>query len=71
MAVMSQVLTVDPKLEESEDAVLTRIGLTYGVLRHFNFTEERIMQCFRSIVTFELDEALDWVSYEMHNSRSY
>ncbi|KDQ19932.1 hypothetical protein BOTBODRAFT_125441 [Botryobasidium botryosum FD-172 SS1] len=50
-----------PPLNEPEDKVLARIGLTFGVLRRLGFSEERLHECFRSLSNFELDEALSWL----------
>jgi hypothetical protein len=48
-------------LDESEDKALPRLGATYGVLRRLGFSEERVLECLRSIHGVDLDEAFDWV----------
>lgn len=52
----------DRKLDEgNEEKVLSRLGITYGVLRRLGFTEERVGECLRAINGVELEEAFDWV----------
>lgn len=45
----------------SQDKALTRLGITYGVLRRLGFSESRVEECLRSIAGIGLDEAYDWV----------
>ena len=42
--------------------MLSRLGITYGVLRRLGFTEERVEGCLRGINGVELEEAFDWVT---------
>lgn len=52
----------DRKLgEDNEEKVLSRLGITYGVLRRLGFTEERAEECLRAISGTELEEAFNWV----------
>jgi hypothetical protein len=53
--------TLDRKLEDNEEKVLSRLGITYGVLRRLGFSEERVEECLRAIDGVELEEAFDWV----------
>ena len=48
-------------LDESEEKALPRLGVTYGVLCRLGFSEERVLECLRSIHGVDLDEAFDWV----------
>jgi len=48
-------------LDEPEDKVLPRLGITYGVLRRLGFGEDRVLECLSSIHGVELDEAFEWV----------
>lgn len=41
--------------------MLSRLGITYGVLRRLGFTEEIVEECLRGISGIELEEAFDWV----------
>lgn len=50
------------KLGESEDRMLTKLGITYGVLRRLGFSESRVIECLQSISSVELDdEVFDWL----------
>jgi len=52
----------DRKLsEDNEERVLSRLGITYGVLRRLGFTEETVEECLQAINGVELEEAFDWV----------
>lgn len=48
-------------LDEPEDKALTRLGVTYGVLRRLGFSEERVEECLRAIGSVDLEEAYDWL----------
>lgn len=50
-------------LDEPEDKVIARLGVTYGVLRRLGFEETRVDKCLRSIHGVDLDEAYEWVRY--------
>lgn len=54
-------------LNEPEEKVLFRLGITYGVLCRLGFREEKVLECLRSMHGVDLDEAFDWVWY--HSSR--
>lgn len=47
--------------EDNEEKVISRLGITYGVLRRLGFTEERVEECLKAISGVELEEAFDWV----------
>ncbi|KAF9456536.1 P-loop containing nucleoside triphosphate hydrolase protein [Collybia nuda] len=48
-------------IEESEDKAIARLGITYGVLRRLNFSEERVEECLRAIQGVDLEEAYEWL----------
>ncbi|KAK7058857.1 hypothetical protein VNI00_001481 [Paramarasmius palmivorus] len=48
-------------LDESEDKVIGKLAITYGVLRRLGFSEDRVQECLRAINGIELDEAYDWL----------
>jgi len=41
---------------------VTRLAVTYGILRRLGFSEDWVEQCLRTMAGIELDAALDWVS---------
>lgn len=41
--------------------MLPRLGITYGVLRRLGFSDERVLECLKSIPGVDLDEAFEWV----------
>jgi len=49
-------------LRESEDKAISRLGVTYGVLRRLGFSEARVEECLRAIQGLDLDEAYEWVN---------
>ena len=51
-------------IEESEEKAISRLGITYGVLRRLGFDEALVENCLRRVNGVELDEALQWVSGE-------
>ncbi|KAJ7631081.1 P-loop containing nucleoside triphosphate hydrolase protein [Roridomyces roridus] len=48
-------------VDEPEDKAISKLGITYGVLRRLGFSEERVEECLRAIRGVELDEAYDWL----------
>ena len=46
---------------ESEDKLLPRLGVLYGLLRRLGLPEDATIQCLLSIGRVELDDALEWV----------
>jgi len=46
----------------SEEKIVTRLAITYGILRRLGFSEERVQECLNTIPGVELDEAYEWVS---------
>lgn len=50
-------------LEGTEDNVVARLGITYGVLRRLGFKEDRVGQCLNAINGVDLDEAFEWVNH--------
>ncbi|KAF9452647.1 P-loop containing nucleoside triphosphate hydrolase protein [Macrolepiota fuliginosa MF-IS2] len=48
-------------LDEPEDKLIGRLGITYGVLRRLGFSEERVEECLREIHGVDLEEAYDWL----------
>lgn len=49
-------------IEESEEKAISRLGITYGVLRRLGFDEALVENCLRRVGGVELDEAFQWVS---------
>ena len=41
--------------------MLTRLGVTYGVLRRLGYSEETVMRCLEFIDGVDLEEAHEWV----------
>lgn len=48
-------------LEETEEKIVTRLGITYGVLRRLGFSQDRVDECLRAIQGVDLDEAYEWL----------
>lgn len=40
---------------------MTRLGITYGVLRRQGFSQDRVDECLRAIQGVDLEEAYEWV----------
>jgi hypothetical protein len=40
---------------------VTRLGITYGVLRRLGFSQDRVDECLRAIQGVDLEEAYEWV----------
>jgi ATP-dependent RNA helicase DHX29 len=57
------MLDVEPRVVDgpSEEKALTRLAVTYGILRRLGFSEDRVEQCLRAIPGVDLDEAYEWV----------
>lgn len=47
--------------DDTEEKILARLGITYGVLRRLGYSESVVEKCLRNLNTFELEEAFDWV----------
>ncbi|EIW86594.1 P-loop containing nucleoside triphosphate hydrolase protein [Coniophora puteana RWD-64-598 SS2] len=58
-------------VEGSSEKALTRLGVTFGVLRRLGFSEEVVDQCLRQIAGVELEEAYEWVSKRYTGSLLY
>jgi ATP-dependent RNA helicase DHX29 len=52
-------------MDESQEKLMPRIAITYGVLRRLGFSEDIVQECLNSIMGIELGEALDWVGSYM------
>ncbi|KAE9410967.1 hypothetical protein BT96DRAFT_244345 [Gymnopus androsaceus JB14] len=48
-------------LDETEEKAVTKLAITYGVLRRLGFTEERVEECLVAINGVELEEAYEWL----------
>lgn len=48
-------------LEEPEEKMVARLGITYGVLRRLGFSQDRVDECLRAIQGVDLEEAYEWV----------
>jgi hypothetical protein len=56
------LITLAPRrLDISDDSILTRLGVTYGVLRRLGYSEETVARCLESIDGVDLEEAHEWV----------
>lgn len=60
---LAQYHVVHRPLNDTEEKAVTRLALTYGVLRRLGFSEDRVMDCLAAISGYDLDEAYDWVSF--------
>jgi hypothetical protein len=40
---------------------VTRLGITYGVLRRLGFSQDKVDECLRAIQGVDLEEAYEWV----------
>jgi hypothetical protein len=55
--------SVEPKsLEETDEKLVVRLGLTYGVLRRLGFSDAIVDECLKAIPGVDVDEAYEWVS---------
>ncbi|EIN14170.1 P-loop containing nucleoside triphosphate hydrolase protein [Punctularia strigosozonata HHB-11173 SS5] len=61
LAAISEESLGKKTVEGSEETAVARLGVTYGVLRRLNFSEERVQECLRSIDSVDLDDAYDWL----------
>ncbi|KAG1854089.1 hypothetical protein C8R48DRAFT_835894 [Suillus tomentosus] len=48
-------------LEETEEKLVMRLGITYGVLRRQGFSQDRVDECLRAIQGVDLEEAYEWL----------
>ncbi|OAX44745.1 P-loop containing nucleoside triphosphate hydrolase protein [Rhizopogon vinicolor AM-OR11-026] len=48
-------------LEEPEEKTVTRLGITYGVLRRLGFSQDRVDECLKAIQGVDLEEAYEWL----------
>ncbi|KAF8446045.1 hypothetical protein L210DRAFT_2950950 [Boletus edulis BED1] len=48
-------------IDHTKEKAVTRLAVTYGILRRLGFSEDWVEQCLRTIPGIELDEALDWL----------
>lgn len=48
-------------LEEPEEKLVTRLAITYGVLRRLGFSQDRVDECLRAIQGVDLEEAYEWL----------
>ncbi|KAF8559205.1 P-loop containing nucleoside triphosphate hydrolase protein [Imleria badia] len=48
-------------IDLTKEKAVTRLAVTYGILRRLGFSEDSVEQCLRTISGIELDEALDWI----------
>lgn len=56
---------LDDTLGETDEKLLPRIAVTYGVLRRLGFSEPTVDDCLSSIGGIQLDEAFDWVKLKL------
>ncbi|KAG1832352.1 hypothetical protein DFJ58DRAFT_848017 [Suillus subalutaceus] len=48
-------------LEETEEKLVTRLGITYRVLRRLGFSQDIVDECLRAIQGVDLEEAYEWL----------
>jgi ATP-dependent RNA helicase DHX29 len=48
-------------IEGPEEKALTKLAITYGVLRRLGFSEVRVEECLKAIRGTGLEEAYEWV----------
>ncbi|KAF8898608.1 P-loop containing nucleoside triphosphate hydrolase protein [Infundibulicybe gibba] len=48
-------------IDEPEERVIARLGITYGVLRRLGFSDSRVEECLRSIDGIDLEDAYEWL----------
>ncbi|KAJ3839808.1 P-loop containing nucleoside triphosphate hydrolase protein [Lentinula raphanica] len=48
-------------LEDPEEKAVTKLAVTYGVLRRSGFSEERVIECLTAINGVDLEDAYDWL----------
>ncbi|KAJ3742339.1 hypothetical protein DFH05DRAFT_204795 [Lentinula detonsa] len=48
-------------LDESEEKAVTKLAITYGILRRLGFAEERVIECLNAINGVDLEDAYDWL----------
>ncbi|KAH7883709.1 P-loop containing nucleoside triphosphate hydrolase protein [Phlebopus sp. FC_14] len=53
--------TVQRYIDQSEEKAVTRLAITYGVLRRLRFTEDWVERCLRAIRGVGLDDAYEWL----------
>jgi ATP-dependent RNA helicase DHX29 len=56
-----------PVLVGPEDKFIGKLGVTYGVLRRLGFSEDRTIECLKSIKGIELEEAYEWLYLHCSN----
>jgi ATP-dependent RNA helicase DHX29 len=53
---------LEPKLlEETDEKLVARLALTYGILRRLGFSEETVANCLKAIPGVDMDDAYEWV----------
>ncbi|KAG8833444.1 hypothetical protein FRC18_003587, partial [Serendipita sp. 400] len=55
-----QQVSKSPLLGESEDKLLPRFGILYGVLRRLGLSQAHTMECLSANRRLDLEEALEW-----------
>jgi ATP-dependent RNA helicase DHX29 len=59
--VLTRLLLAPKRLDISDDSILIRLGVTYGVLRRLGYSEETVARCLESVDGVDLEEAHEWV----------
>ncbi|KAI9572846.1 hypothetical protein HD554DRAFT_1375812 [Boletus coccyginus] len=54
----------DPRhyIDHPKEKVVTRLAVTYGILRRLGFSEDWVEQCLCTMTGIELDGAIDWLA---------
>ncbi|TRM65724.1 P-loop containing nucleoside triphosphate hydrolase protein [Schizophyllum amplum] len=48
-------------VDDADDKSVTKLGITYGVLRRLGFSEARVDECLRNMNGLDIEEAYDWL----------
>lgn len=56
-----EVQGIRPCLEGPEEKHISKLGVTYGILRRLGFSEDRTVECLKAVEGIELEEAYEWL----------
>lgn len=58
----SLTYVLEPKpLEDTDEKLVARLALTYGILRRLGFSEGIVDSCLKAIPGLDVDDAYEWV----------
>jgi ATP-dependent RNA helicase DHX29 len=46
---------------DSEEKLLAKLAVTYGVLRRLGFSETHVEECLKGATSIDLEDAYEWV----------